>query len=114
MTLVKSRLSEAAFQRNVVQLARARGWIVAHFRASLNQRGQWQTAVSGDGAGYPDLTLVRERVVFAELKAEDGRVRPEQTVWLTTLAATGAETYVWRPRDWDAIDRVLTRRNATE
>jgi len=109
-TLMKPRLSEAAFQKNVVQLARARGWIVAHFRASLNQRGQWQTAVSGDGAGYPDLTLVRERVLFVELKAEDGRVRPEQRVWLCALASAGVDVFVWRPSDWDVLTQVLTSR----
>jgi hypothetical protein len=107
-TSAKPRLSEAAFQKNVVQLARARGWIVAHFRASLNQRGQWQTAVSGDGAGYPDLTLVRERVLFVELKAEDGRVRPEQRVWLRALSCAGRDVFVWRPSDWDVLVKVLT------
>jgi hypothetical protein len=107
-TSAKPRPSEAAFQKNVVQLARARGWIVAHFRASLNQRGQWQTAVSGDGAGYPDLTLVRERVLFVELKAEDGRMRPEQRVWLRALANAGQDVFVWRPSDWNALIKVLT------
>jgi hypothetical protein len=63
--------------------------------------------MSGD-VGYPDLTLVRGgRMVFAELKAQDGRLSAEQTAWLDALKQTKAEVYVWKPSDWPTIKRVL-------
>ena len=54
--------------------------------------------------GFPDVVMVRgERLIFAELKAEKGRVSAAQTFWLDALRATGAEVYVWRPSDWETI-----------
>ena len=84
-------LGERAFQEAVLQLARLHGWLAYHTHDS--RRSQ---------AGFPDLVLVRgQRVVFAELKSAKGRVRPAQRVWLDRLEAAGAETYLWRPSDWD-------------
>lgn len=94
-------ITEAQFQRQVVQLARLLGWLVYHTRDSR-----------GSDAGYPDLTMVRgRRVVYAELKSARGRVKPEQAVWATALAAVGGavECYLWRPGDWDQIQQVLSR-----
>ncbi len=63
-------------------------------------------------AGWPDLALVRERIVFAELKVTTGKVTPAQEEWHAALLAAGAELYVWRPQDWldGVIQDVLTRR----
>lgn len=101
------RLTEAAFQQQVIDLARSRRWLCAHFRPGLTKRGTWRTAVQGDGEGFPDLVLVRERVVWAELKTDKGRLRPEQKTWIDVLRAAGAEVYVWRPRDLAEIEDVL-------
>lgn len=62
-------------------------------------------------AGFPDLVLCRERVIYAELKSADGEVTAEQHKWLTALSAAGQECYVWRPEDWAEIERILSRRN---
>jgi hypothetical protein len=48
-----------------------------------------------------------ERLLFCELKAETGAVRPEQRDWLESLEAAGQEVHLWRPRDWDAITETL-------
>jgi len=106
-------LSEAAWQRQVIQMARTFGWLVAHFRTALNRRGRWQTAVAADGSGFPDLVLVHERTgdtIFAELKTDTGRVSPEQERWLTALqtgfandAEALAHANVWRPRDFARV-----------
>jgi len=102
----KYKLTEAQWQRQVIQMARALGWIVAHFRPSLNQRGRWQTAVAGDGAGFPDLVLVNERtgdVIFAELKRDGAKLNdPAQVRWGKALAKR-SNYAVWRPSDFEHV-----------
>lgn len=90
---------EAGFQRAVVEYAQLCGWRV------------WHDADSRRNApGLPDLILVRPpRLLFAELKREGGRVRPEQREWLAALAACGVETALWHPSDWPAIEQTLRR-----
>jgi VRR-NUC domain-containing protein len=106
---VEVKPNEADFQSVVVEVARLAGWRVAHFRPARTDKG-WRTPVTADGAGWPDLVLVRPpRIVFAELKSERGKVRPEQTEWLDVLRLLpGTEVYLWRPNDWDALVEVLT------
>lgn len=101
-------ISEAEFQRQVIQFARLRGWRTAHFRPGLTRAGRWATAVQGDGAGFPDLVLVRDRVLFAELKVRGRLPTAEQVAWLKALQSAGAEAYLWRETDWPEIEKVLT------
>ena len=107
-------ITEAAFQKMVLALARLHGWKSAHFRASLNARGKWQTAVAGDGVGFPDLVLCHDgkgghvpRVLFVELKTDTGRIRPEQREWIAAINAAGGTAVVWRPGDWPQIEKEL-------
>ena len=114
-------MTEAQFQRSVIELAQLNGWKVAHFRPAQNGRGNWRTPVAADGAGFPDLVLVRDRVIFAELKTDRGRVRPEQQAWLDALteARVKAQTsgvldvVIWRPKDWPDILATLNTRQVT-
>jgi hypothetical protein len=81
------RVTEAAWQTQVIDLAQLLGWRVAHFRAAQTDRG-WRTPVQADGAGYPDLVLVRgSELLFVELKAQRGRLSGEQRAWLDALRA---------------------------
>ncbi len=92
-------MSEANLQACIEQLARYRGWRSYHTHDS--RRSQ---------AGFPDLVLVKnDRILWRELKTMTGRMRPEQTAWLTDLEAAGADTAIWRPIDWlnGTIDRDL-------
>jgi hypothetical protein len=98
--------TESAFVRQVLQLAHLFRWRAVHFRPARTARG-WRTAVQGDGVGFVDVILCRERVVFAELKTDRGRLRPEQIEWISALRVTGQEVYVWRPSMWDQIAEVL-------
>jgi hypothetical protein len=98
--------TEAQFQKAVIDLARHTGWLVAHFRPARTEEG-WRTPVSADGAGFPDLVLVRDLVLYRELKSEKGRVRPDQQRWHEALATAGADIAVWRPSDWPAIANTL-------
>jgi hypothetical protein len=76
------------------------GVMTAHFRPAQSQTGRWLTAVQGDGKGYPDLTLVgKGGVLFRELKAAKGVLKPEQRLWLAALEEAGADAGVWRPVD---------------
>ena len=101
------KLTEAEFQRQVLAYAKLRGWRTAHFRPAMTRSGRWVTAVQGDGAGFPDTVLVRDRVVYAELKVKGGKLTPSQVAWLKALQSAGAEAYLWFPGDWPEIERVL-------
>ena len=100
-------VSEAAFQDAVIDLAHVLGWKVAHFRPAKTNQG-WRTPVAADGKGFPDLVMVRgERLIFAELKSEKGKMSPEQDAWMEALRFTGALIAVWQPRHWDHIVQEL-------
>ena len=92
--------SEKQFMAMVIQFAKLMGWAVFHPYDSRRST-----------SGFPDLTMVRgNRVLFVELKAATGRLRAEQVVWATTLAAVGGtvEHHVWRPTtEWELIQEAL-------
>jgi hypothetical protein len=92
-------MPEQEWQEQVLELAHLCGWRSWHV---LDARGMER--------GWPDLTLARPpRLVFAELKTERGRVRPEQAATLELLRACGQEAFLWRPSDWPEVQRVLAR-----
>ena len=98
-------ISEAGFQRQVVARAQYHGWWVWHCFDSRRTT-----------PGLPDLILIRRgqdgrpgRVIFAELKSQKGRLRPEQRDVLAMLATCPVESYLWRPSDWAAIEEILSR-----
>lgn len=110
------RLTEAQFQRQVVDLARIRGWDLVYHA----QLAKWSEA------GWPDLFLLRvrdRRLLFVELKAEKGKLSDRQEAvldYLRAISDEGAgirgprsmrqrriEVHVWRPSDWDEIEQVL-------
>ncbi len=103
----KPRETERDFQRAVIELARLLKWRVAHFRQARTAKG-WRTPVEADGAGFPDLVLLRrERQVVAELKADRGVIRPEQREWIEAFKAAGVEAHVWRPENWSEVESCL-------
>ena len=98
------RQNEASFQKMVIQYAELSGWRVYHV---TNVSGRLRATTS---PGFPDLVLVRgERMVFAELKTDRGKTTKAQDEWLSALRQTPAEVFLWRPRDWDEIERTLAR-----
>ena len=84
-----ANMSERQLQDQVLELAQIRGWLVYHTHDA--RRSQ---------PGFPDLVLLRDRVVFVELKSQLGQLTPSQLEWLTRLWDVGAEAHVWRPSDW--------------
>lgn len=93
-------ISEEAFQEAVVQQAELKGWWWWHDNFSRRNK-----------PGLPDLILVRPpRLLFVELKKQNGRVSPAQKAVLAMLEqCPGVETYVWRPSDETALAKVLDR-----
>lgn len=60
--------------------------------------------------GFPDLVLVspqRRRIVYLELKREQGKLTARQAGWIRDLHHAGAEVYVARPRHLQALTSVL-------
>lgn len=131
--------SERDFCDQILDAARIFKWRSAHFRPALTSKG-WRTPVQGDGAGFPDLILVRgSRLIVAELKVPDTKrlrdawrnteiwsgprvtawvqagvekdlFKPGQIEWLTAFVPVGAESYVWMPDDLDHIIQILKGR----
>lgn len=102
-------MNEAEWQKQVLDTARMFGWRCVHWRPLLTKHG-WRTPIQGDGEGWPDLTLVRDTILFVELKTDTGDLSVDQRLWLLALEAAGCETAVWRPRDAEAVMQRLARR----
>jgi hypothetical protein len=105
-------VSERDLQVAVLEAARLFGWRVALFRPARAARG-WRTPVEGDGAGFPDLLLLRgERLLVRELKAGKGRLGREQLAWLEAFRSAGVDAGVWREDGWDQVECRAARREA--
>lgn len=99
-------------QKGIIELARRLGWKVAHTPPVETVRG-WRTPTLGaEGKGFPDLLLVRDRVIVAEVKGDTDRMKPEQHEWLTAFRFAGVAAHVWTPEEWRSgeIERVLQAR----
>ena len=90
-------MSEKQFQANVVALAKTFNWLVYHTHDSRRSE-----------PGFPDLVLVRERVLFRELKTESGSLTKAQEVWGSKLREAGADYAIWRPRHLSQIAKELS------
>lgn len=108
MPATQPAISEAELQEMVLETAQILGWYRAHFRPAKTKHG-WRTAVGGDGKGFPDVMLVRERLVAVELKATGRYPNADQRTWRERLERAGVEYHLWRPADWYAgtIEDVL-------
>ncbi len=119
---VAGAMRERHLQAHIEAAARMLGWRLYHTRDSR-----------GSAAGFPDLVLVRRgRLIFAELKAQRGKIDEAQRDWYRELRAhqnTLAEwamlrlgpcerqaeveyifgVYTWRPLDWldGSVEAVL-------
>lgn len=90
-------LTEKQWQRLVTDTADLFGWMWEHF-----------PQMTGNPKGFPDLLLIRDGVViFAELKTNTGKVSEAQDLWHGRAWHHGVDVYVWRPRDWPEVIRVL-------
>ena len=81
-------------------LARTLGWTLCYH--TLRSKGSQ--------SGFPDRVLVRDRVLFVELKRETGKPTDTQKAWIRGLLAAGAEVYLIRPSDLEDFAQVLAHR----
>jgi hypothetical protein len=92
-------LTERELQTAVIRAAQLLGWHVYHVRPGRTRRG-WRTCVEGDGVGWPDAVLVKDRILYREIKSDGGRLTPAQSAWLKRLAEAGADVAVWTAECW--------------
>ncbi len=93
--------NEAEFQTWVIETAVSYGWdkaLIYHTQVSLGSRG-----------GFPDLVLVRDRVIYWELKSESGVETEKQRKFIAALKAAGQEADFRYPHDWREIVESLSR-----
>lgn len=97
------QMSEKSLQERVIRRAKLRGWKVAHAgRAWVGDvesgNGQMITPMA---KGWPDLTLAKagHKLIFMELKRQDGELEDEQVEWLRLLNECGAVAVLVRPID---------------
>jgi hypothetical protein len=104
-------LTGRELQDAVIDLARRLGWMVAHTPPVKSEHG-WRTPVRADGKGFPDLLLVRDRVIVAEIKGTD-RLSADQQRWLSAFRMAGIAAHVWTPQSWRSgeVERILRARS---
>ncbi len=95
-----ARTKEKEWQKRVEGVLRQYGWLVFH---TLHSKGSTP--------GYPDICAVKgERLLYAELKTEKGRLSEAQNEWMDALARVPcAEVYIWRPSQFDEVLEVAGR-----
>ena len=101
-------MNEAEFTTLVIEMAKAFDWLVHHQRPGRMVDGRWRSSIQGH-PGFLDLVLAKDgRAYIAELKSQQGRIRPDQKRWLAALGPQPiTRTALWRPKDLDEIEEVL-------
>lgn len=93
--------TEAGFFDAIHDLALATGWDEPYHTHDSRH----------SAAGFPDVALARRGlVVFLELKVGKGRPSVDQYRWITRFRSAAIPAAVVWPRDWPAIEKLLTRR----
>ena len=92
-------MTEKAFQSDVMRVAKMLGWLPYHTFDSRRS-----------ASGFPDLVLVRERVLFRELKVGKNKLSQAQELWRDSIMDAGGDWAEWRETDMDDIVADLSRR----
>lgn len=103
--------TEEDFQKMVEDTAHLLGWKTFSLIQSAAISAKTGKIISMvTKRGWPDLVLVKgNKIIFWELKADKGKLSPEQREWLTALEAVKTVHQVGcvRPRDWKLIEETL-------
>jgi|6_EtaG_2_1085325.scaffolds.fasta_scaffold24485_2 hypothetical protein len=121
-------MNESDFASQVEDLLTLFGWRWTHFRPAWSSKG-YRTPIRGY-KGFPDYVAthpVARRLLFIELKSDNGKPTPEQDEWLSELQecvkwgvavdsrgkatkqpmTPSHEVYIWRPTDIDSLTKIL-------
>lgn len=91
------KLTEAAFQTQLIALARALGWHCYHTHDSRRST-----------EGFPDLVLSKaQQLLVAELKVPPNAATAAQLDWLDRFRAARIPAFLWYPSQWPEIERTL-------
>ena len=94
-------ITEKQWQQTVIDLARRLGYEFIYHT--------WNSRHSP--AGFPDLVILKDRMIVAELKREDGHLTPEQYFWLLAFIEVTPHVFLWKPSDFDSVVEILTKAN---
>lgn len=100
LAVASREIDEDEFQEMVCKRATELGWKWFHVRITRQSK-----------AGWFDLVLWRERVLFVELKDETGKATADQLNLADDFRLANAEVYLWRPSQWQEIEDALRRRD---
>ncbi len=92
---IARKLTEEQLQNLILDTARSLGY-TERYHPHDSRRS---------AAGFPDLVLghrEKGRVLFIEVKREDGIVTEPQNTWQDTLAWCDQEVYLFRPEHWES------------
>lgn len=96
---------EKHFRRWVKKKAEGLGWLV-YFTPDM----------SFTGKGAPDLTMIRDRIIFMELKCGYNKATVEQCEYINTIGdiiednpGIPVEVYIYNERDADEIVDVILK-----
>jgi len=81
-------MSEAELQQHVRDLCAALR--LSHYHPHYSRRSE---------PGWPDSVIIGARILFRELKSEQGALSPAQRDVRDRLTRAGADWALWRPRD---------------
>ena len=103
------KISEAEFQRQVIDIAIWHGWLIDHTPPMRSAKG---AIFTGGLTGKTDLVLFSlqgKGIIYAELKSETGKLSKAQAVFRNLIIINGGEYYLWKPSDLPAIVERLSR-----
>ena len=89
-------MTEAELQNAVIDLCKLLN--IAYYHTYNSRRSV---------AGFPDLVLVKDRIIFVELKSEKGRLSPSQRQWRDDIQGAGGEWWLVRPSDLEGFANLL-------
>lgn len=101
---LRSSTTEAAWQKEVTQLAVVLGYYVYHPKLS-----RWSER------GWPDLSLLGARALWLELKSDTGQLTAQQVAVILRMQRCGLEVHVLRPaHTLDYVAAILQARGVAD